>query len=529
MNGARNFLFGKITNLAAFILSVSILVFAFAYWNRTPNATAQAVKTNSRMPEKMQKEVLYALEDAFVSIAENVQPAVVTITARSNVTARPRNRDEGDRRGGDREEDGNGRRRGRSPLDDLPGQFRDFFRDREPGDFQGGPSTGSGVIIEQRGRDVYVLTNNHVVRGRDKFRVQMHGGAEHLAVLVGTDEKADLAVIKFRPAKQLPPTAIAKMGDSDKVRKGHWAIAIGSPLGYDFTITVGVISALGRDLPGLGRTGGYSDLIQTDASINPGNSGGPLVNIDGEVIGINVAIASAPGAMGNIGIGFAIPVNTAKMVSKQLVEHGKVTRGYLGVATVHRDIPAELREILQAPEGGALVENVSPDSPAARAGVQEEDVIVRFGKKRIGNFRDLEAAVAITVPGKTVATEVIRKGKLETVHIKVVVRPAESELRQPVQAAPGKPAPDSKEVKSRFGLTIQDAAGGKGVYVVAANRSSTGAEAGIECGQIITSVNGRAVANVAEFEAALKQVPKGQRPVFKLRTRAGLRFAIIHP
>jgi len=535
MNVARKFLFGRMTNLTAFILSASILVFAFAYWNRTPNATAQtqvAAAPNRRMPQKMQKDVLYALEDAFADIADTVQPSVVTITVRTNVPpapAKPKAKaPQGD---GDQP-------RAKSPLDEIPAPFRDFFRqfrgfgDRggPPPGLRGGPATGSGIIIKQQGRDVFVLTNNHVVRNRNRFRVQMFDKSEYAAEMVGTDEKSDLAVIKFHPRKQLPPSSIARLGDSEAVRVGQWAIAIGSPLGYDSTVTVGVISAKGRELPDLGRTaGGYSNLLQTDASINPGNSGGPLVNIDGEVIGINVAIASAPGAMGNIGIGFAIPSSVAKMVSQQLVVSGKVTRGYLGVATFHRDMPQELRQVLHAPQGGALVESVSKDSPADKAGVKEEDVIVKFGKQDIRSFTDLERAVSVTPPGQTVPTQVIRKGKRVTLNIHVVTRPAESALAAPNSGARSQVDSNDAGVKSRYGLTIQDAQDGKGVVVVSVDPRSTAAEAGISAGDRITSVNGQDVNNVREFEQALKKTPEGERPVLKLRTRLGLRFAIIHP
>ena len=329
MRAFQELLTARGSNWAVCLLSASLMAVAFSNWTRPSMVSAQGGGTARRQMTGESKTVLTALEDAFVNIADNVEPSVVTISARANPTERPRPMAEPDERM-------------------IPEPFRDFFR-RGPGGapFSPGPSTGSGVIVRETGNTVYVLTNNHVVDGRDRFRLTMNDKTEHIAELVGRDERTDLAVLKFAVRRPLPAGSIARLGDSENVKAGQWAIAIGSPLGYESTLTVGVISAKGRELGGVGRgAANYVNLIQTDASINPGNSGGPLVNIDGEVVGINVAIASNGMSQGNIGIGFAIPVNSAKMVADQLIRTGKVVRGYLGVAVSpgNRDLSPELRD-----------------------------------------------------------------------------------------------------------------------------------------------------------------------------------------
>jgi serine protease Do len=256
-----------------------------------------------------QRAALALLEDGFTAIADAVEPAVVTIQARA--TPRPPGAGPGQPRDQDAE------------AEDRFGFPYEFVPD------DGGPPPvpaakgGSGLIVRKAGRTAYILTNDHVVSGRDQFRVTLQDHSVHWAALVGADRRLDLAVLKIVTPRPLPDEWVAVLGDSSRVRVGQWAIAIGSPYGYDETLTVGVISARDRALSGgVGPYGPYTGLLQTDASINQGNSGGPLVNIDGEVIGINVLIAAAPGTAGSIGIGFAIPINAAKAALGSLIGRG---------------------------------------------------------------------------------------------------------------------------------------------------------------------------------------------------------------
>src|SRR5438128_8901768 len=288
-----------------------------------------------------------ALQSAIVSVAERVRPAVVHIgTVQVARLRRPP---------------------ALGPFADDPA-FKDFFDQffgRGPGrreEFHQ-PGLGSGVIIDKRG---YVLTNNHVVRGADGVLLRLASKREYQGRIVGADVTTDLAVIQFEPDV---PVAVATLGNSDTLRVGEWAIAIGNPFGLDQTVTVGVISATGRADVGISS---YENFVQTDASINPGNSGGPLVNLRGEVIGINTAIVAT-----GQGIGFAIPANMARRITTQLIERGKVTRGWLGVSM--QPLTPELAQALGMKLAkGAVVARVSPGSPAAAADLKQNDVIVSF-------------------------------------------------------------------------------------------------------------------------------------------------------
>jgi serine protease Do len=376
---------GRANRLALYAVSASMFAVAGSNLARPAPATAQAPGQRPVMSGQS-RSALVALEDAFVGIAETVGPSVVTISARS------------------------------APAPDG-----------EPG-FRGGPGrpgTGSGVIIRENGRTAYVLTNNHVVAGRSDLRIQMADQSEYRGEVVGRDPESDLAVVRFNATRPLPAGSVARFGNAQDVKVGQWAIAIGSPLGYRSTMTVGVVSAKGRQLGG-GRSQ-HGDLIQTDASINPGNSGGPLVNIDGEIIGINVAIASNGSSRGNIGIGFAIPCDIARTVSEQLISGGRVNRGYLGVSvsSENRVLKPELRERLGCPNGGALIETVGEGTPAAEAGVRAGDVIVRFGGHAIRSFTDLEKAVLATGPNSAVPVELVRERKPVRLTIRTQERPQE--------------------------------------------------------------------------------------------------------
>ena len=275
--------------------------------------------------------------------------------------------------------------------------FRRFFGDMPQRDYKQ-QSLGSGFIIDKEG---YILTNNHVVAGADAIKVKLASEKEYDAKIIGRDEKTDIALIKITKAPNDLPVAV--LGDSDRLEVGEWVMAIGNPFGLQETVTVGVVSAKSRTI----GAGAYDDFIQTDASINPGNSGGPLFNLNGEVVGINTAIFSPSG--GNIGIGFASPINMAKKIVKQLKEKGKVTRGWLGV--IVQEVTPDLAKSFGLKEGkGALVADVEKGAPADVAGIKQGDVIVSFDGKTIAKMADLPLMVAETAVGKEVTITILREG-----------------------------------------------------------------------------------------------------------------------
>jgi serine protease Do len=269
--------------------------------------------------------------------------------------------------------------------------------------------TGSGVIFRADG---YILTNYHVVDGADQVLVTLNNEQEYQAHVVGRDPKTDLAVLRIQASEALP---VATLGDSDALQVGDWVVAIGNPFGLDHTVTAGIVSAKGRVI----GAGPYDDFIQTDASINPGNSGGPLLNMRGEVVGINTAIV--PNGQG---IGFAIPINTAKPLIPQLVSTGKVTRGYLGL-NMQTLTPALTQTLKLSDRKGALVSEVTPGSPAAKAGLQRGDVIVTFDGKQVESAHDLATLVAATPVGKNVSVMILRDGNKQTVPLTVGRMPSD--------------------------------------------------------------------------------------------------------
>jgi Do/DeqQ family serine protease len=333
------------------------------------------------------------LQSAFVSVAERVRPAVVHIgTVQVARSRRPPAMP--------------------GPFADDPA-FKDFFDQffgRGPGrreEFHQ-PGLGSGVIIDKRG---YVLTNLHVVRGADGVTVRLASKEEFRGRVVGADAKTDLAVIRFEPTV---PLTVAALGDSDALRVGEWAIAIGNPFGLDQTVTVGVVSATGRSDVGIAT---YENFIQTDASINPGNSGGPLVNLKGEVIGINTAIVAT-----GQGIGFAIPANMVRRITSQLIDRGRVTRGWIGVAM--QPLTPELAQALGLPDThGAVVARVYPGSPAAAAGLQQNDVIITFETTLVDDYHHLQRLSADAEVGKAVTVGVVRSRERRTVQLTIAEAP----------------------------------------------------------------------------------------------------------
>ncbi len=292
--------------------------------------------------------------------------------------------------------------------------FRNFPQVPQPPRRGGG--TGSGFIIDPQG---YLLTNHHVIDGADKIKVRLQvedKEKDYEAELIGSDKKTDIALLKIkRDENDTAPFPYIRMGNSDSLEIGEWVIAIGNPFGLSHTVTAGIVSAKGRDI----GAGPYDEFIQTDASINPGNSGGPLLNMKGEVIGINTAIISG-NTGGNVGIGFAIPINMAVKIVHDLKAHGKVTRGWLGVMI--QNLTPDLAETFSLKTTqGALVSGVVPNGPAFKGGLQRGDVIVEFAHQPVENVSALPRLVATTPPGKTVDVVILREGKKQMIHITIDV------------------------------------------------------------------------------------------------------------
>jgi serine protease Do len=377
------------------------------------------------------------------------------------------------------------------PFGNMPGTpFDDFFKgflDQMPMQQQERHALGTGFIISKEG---YIVTNNHVVKDADEIVVTNSDGKEFKAELIGTDPKLDLALLKITSKK----IQAVKLGDSDKMRVGDWVVAIGNPFGLEQTVTAGIVSAKGRVI----GSGPYDDFIQTDAAINPGNSGGPLFNVKGEVIGINTAIYSQSG--GNNGIGFAIPINLAKTVFKDLRENGHVQRARLGVRI--QDIDEEIMKALGLDNRqGALVPQVESGSAADKAGIQAGDVIVSLDGKAILKSHDLPIKIARHQPGDKVVLGVIRDGKHKSIAVIVEEMPDEANARMS----------NKKKAVAKHGITVEPltekyaaklrSRSTAGVVVKQVRRGSPAARAGIERGDVVMRIDGHDVENIKGFES----------------------------
>ncbi len=420
--------------------------------------------------EKTKTPVVFADEnlpfnEVFVKVAEKVKPAVVRVETEAVVEYT-------------------------SPFGDFFSDpfFRWFFGDTNPSPRRKEilKGLGSGFLISPEG---YIVTNNHVVQGAKKVMVKLFDGKKFKAKILGTDKKSDLALLKI-DAKNLPHIT---WGDSSKIKVGEWVLAVGNPLGLDYTVTAGIISAKGRQLP----LSEYEDFIQTDAAINRGNSGGPLVNLKGEVIGVNAAIQTETG--GFMGLGFAIPSNLARKVIGDLMKNGKVVRPFLGVQmqAVNEDMAKALG--LKTTQG-AIITSVVKDSPADKAGLRRYDVVVGVDGKKIRNPLDLKIAIMSHSPGDKIVLRVIRNGK--EMKIPVVLG---SETQAPSYFAQGNPlgievSPLSRRLKRFYPY---------GVEVVRVKPGSPAQRAGIQPGDVILEINRRPVHSVGEFKAVVGQLRKG--------------------
>ncbi|OGI48607.1 MAG: hypothetical protein A2151_02665 [Candidatus Muproteobacteria bacterium RBG_16_65_34] len=404
--------------------------------------------------------------------------------------------------------------------------FRQFFGDEFFRRFQmprerREASLGSGVIVSSDG---YIVTNNHVIAKADEIKVLLNDKREFTGKVVGTDPKSDVAVIKIN-AKDLPSIP---WGDSDKLEVGEYVLAIGNPFGLNQTVTAGIVSAVGRANVGIAD---YEDFIQTDAAINPGNSGGALINVHGELIGVNTAIFSRSG--GYMGIGFAVPANMARTVMQSLIKGGKVIRGWLGVSI--QQVTPELAKQFGLKEArGALVSEVIAESPAVAAGLKDGDVITAFDGKPVESPSALRNTVAQTAVGKTVKVELIRDKKTMTVDAKITEQPKE------VAQAGEESAQDEGKSAALAGLEVRDLnadiarqlglpPNAAGVVVSGIAPDSAAAQAGSMEGDVITEINRQAVKNIADFKRIAGKLGKKDEVLLRIIRRGGRLFVLIKP
>ncbi len=512
------------------IMAVALL--AAATWGAglwQGHTTAQEQSGHHQSPASAEaRQQANTLSTAFRKAAEMAVPTVVTIETRSKPhVVRDLRGNKGD--GNKRDEDPF---KGQNPFKGTP--FEDFFGDN--GDMfrhfgQGGRSfqvpprqgMGSGVIVDKSG---IVLTNNHVVEGADEVLVRLSDEREFKATDIKTDPATDLAVLRIEGAGSLP---YAKLGDSDHLQIGDWVIAVGNPFGLDSTVSAGIISSKGRELNSNRR----SRFLQTDAAINPGNSGGPLVNLDGEVVGINTAIASNNGSFQ--GIGFAIPSNQAKWVMHQLIKSGVVQRAYLGVSI--EEVSGDLAQKFGVERHhGVLVAEVKPNTPAAKAGFEAGDVITEYAGKKVHSPRDLQELVERTAIDSRQDVKVLRDGK--PVDLKVVVKPLPKEFAEAGTAAPSHHGSDESGYTSEaLGLQVTDLDENnaeklgfkdyKGVVVTEVMPDGVAAQNGLREGTLIMSVAKKRVENVKQFKEALKDVDVSKGVLLWVRSDDQNRFVVL--
>lgn len=408
----------------------------------------------------------------FTELVEEQSPAVVKITTQGRVDT------------------GN-----RVPYqEDIPEMFREFFERRMPQE-RDVRSMGSGFVISEDG---YILTNHHVIENADNIYVRLIDRREYTAEVVGTDARSDLALLKV-DAEDLP---YLRFADSDSVKVGQWVLAIGSPFGLDYSVSSGIISAIGRSIPGPNNDT-YVPFIQTDVAINPGNSGGPLFNLEGDVVGINSQIYTRTG--GSIGLSFAIPAGLAKEVVAQLKDKGRVERGWLGVViqSVNRDL-AQSFGLRRAT--GALISNMDPEGPAARSGLEVGDIVLKYDGRTIGESGDLPPLVGRTQPGSEVPVVVMRRGKERTIDVEIGLLP-DSDGQTADNTSDPTPEGDP------LGLMVEPLpsdARETGVLVTRVIRGSAAAGAGLRPGDVITQLGYDRVDSVSSYRALVRELPEGE-------------------
>lgn len=454
-------------------------------WPQLISQATYAIERGQAEVSREQLAVASDLSEAFQHVARTLRPSVVSIRSVRRVEA------------------------GVRPYgSQVPDEFRRFFGQDELLDrffFEPPPAErgfeqhglGSGVIVSEDG---YILTNNHVVDGADEVKVALSDRRELIAEIIGTDRATDLAVLKVESGDLHPAT----LGDSSQLQVGEWALAIGSPFGLEHTVTAGIISAKGRRVGILGDNG-YEDFIQTDAAINPGNSGGPLVNLRGEVIGINTAIESRSG--GNQGVGFAIPSDMARRVMDAIIEEGGVTRGYLGALI--QDLDEDLAESFGfQSRDGVLIGDVVEDGPAAAAGLQAGDIVTQVNGKRVTTASELRNLVAATPPKTELRLDVFRNGQRRTITVTT------GTLDEGRFASGGRSGSASTE---ELGLTVQNLTpelarrlrlegDQEGVVVTSVEAESLAERVGIRPGDLLVAVGNRTISTVTDFREALREL-----------------------
>ena len=470
-------------NLLFFTLPLIGAIFIIANYVTGPSAHAKSTE-------------FFNAPASFNQLAEMVSPAVVNIRTVKTIKGggpvlRQFQRDPRGRQG---------------PFKDF---FERFFGEDMQKEFKQ-PSLGSGFIIDKEG---FVVTNNHVIEDADQIKVKLKDEREYDATIVGRDPNTDIALLKIDSGEDLPT---AKLGDSDELKVGQWVVAIGSPFGLEHTVTAGIVSAKGRVI----GSGPYDDFIQTDASINPGNSGGPLLNLNGEVVGINTAIVA-----GGHGIGFAIPINLAKGIIVALKTEGEVTRGWLGVAI--QDLNGDMAEYYEVEnKKGVFVMDVFEGDPADKAGIKPKDIILEVNGQKIKTSRGLTSMIAGIPVGETAKIKILRDGKEKTVKVKIVKRD-ETKL-----ASRGRP----KEQAQEFGIRVSNLtpeiaqrlniAETSGVIVTEIQSGGKGEEADIRVGDIIKEINRRPIETVSDYQEILSQVDSGESVnLFIRRKNAGFLVA----
>jgi len=407
------------------------------------------------------------LQDAFSEVADKAFPAVVVI----NVTKKVENNRQ-------------------QQMPQMPPGFEFFYGPRHRQPQQGQQQvhgSGSGFIINKEG---YIVTNHHVVGDSDKIMVEFQNKKEYEAELIGSDKKSDLAVIKIDTGKELPYLNFA---DSDKVRVGYWAIAIGAPFNMDYSMTVGIVSQKARAV-GLNV---YENYIQTDASINPGNSGGPLLNINGEVIGVNDFIISPNGSRsGNIGLGFAIPSNMAKNIIEQLIDKGNVERPWVGIAMQNLD--DQIRKHLNV-TSGVLIREVFEDNPAANYGLENGDVITHVGGRAVNDSHDLQFAILNYKPGEMIPFTIIRDGEKMVIKVK-----ADRQKKDEVAGANSVDlSTENNKMLTSYGVELTEDDGA--VYISKVLPDSSAALSGLRRGMQVKAINRKATNKIKDVKAALKK------------------------
>jgi len=518
---------GLRTSRLAFLVLGGLSLLPVPSLAQSPKKAAAAAAASASATTPGRPSVLQEISNAVAQIAERTTPAVVGIwvdipSGAEQTSSKDSPNWPGSRGPGQTTEvrgligkvqmrDSNpGSRNGpkEPPSNEAPpGQFPQIQRHNL--------ALGSGFIVTSDG---YILTNNHVVGNADLVLVIVGDDSPVRAEVVGTDPATDLALIKVNGYDHLP---VLQFADSDRLKVGDWVVAIGQPFGLSHTVTSGIISALGRNNMDLSA---YEDFIQTDAPINPGNSGGPLVNLDGRVIGVNTAIV---GSQGNIGIGFAIPVNMVKNVYEQLRRNGKVTRGFLGISM--QDLTPRLATLFGAPTDtkGILISHVEPNSPAAAAGLQAGDILVQFDGKPLPSAATLVTQVSLLQPASKVSVVLLRNGARKNLTLEMGTRPAAS------AAAKQHPA---LEV---LGMAVEDLTddlaqrlnyqGQTGVLVVAVAENSPAGAARIGEGMLIQEVNRRPVKNLSEFRTVMEKAVEKPPVLFLVNNQGAYRYLVMAP